>query len=45
MESIDEGALKELRSLLTPPAIIVSVMEGVCILFGSKQTDWAAAKL
>ena len=33
-----------MRSFANPPAIVVTVMEGVCILFGDKNTDWNTSK-
>ena len=40
---IDRNALNTIRSYPSPPAIVQLVLEGVCILMGTK-TDWATAK-
>lgn len=43
VEEIDKNALNTIRSYANPPAIVQLVLEGVCILMGTK-TDWATAK-
>jgi dynein heavy chain len=43
VEEIDRNALNTIRSYPAPPEIVKLVLEGVCILLGTK-TDWATAK-
>lgn len=44
MENINKADLITMRSFANPPAIVVTVMEGVCVLFGDKTTDWNTSK-
>lgn len=43
VETIDKKALETIRSYPSPPAIVATIMEGVCILFGIKG-DWDVQK-
>ena len=44
VENINKQDLITMRSFANPPGIVVTVMEGVCILFGEKNTDWNTSK-
>lgn len=44
VENINKSDLITMRSFANPPGIVVTVMEGVCILFGEKNTDWNTSK-
>eukprot|EP00828_Plagiopyla_frontata_P006295 TRINITY_DN1271_c0_g3_i1.p1 TRINITY_DN1271_c0_g3~~TRINITY_DN1271_c0_g3_i1.p1 ORF type:complete len:1785 (-),score=242.13 TRINITY_DN1271_c0_g3_i1:82-5436(-) len=44
VENINKTDLITMRSFANPPGIVVTVMEGVCILFGEKNTDWNTSK-
>ena len=43
VETIDRNSLNTIKSYPSPPPIVQLVLEGVCILMGTK-TDWATAK-
>merc|ERR1739838_656332 len=43
LDSLDKADISEIKGFKSPPEAVQTVMETVCILFGTK-TDWAAAK-
>ncbi|CBY22454.1 unnamed protein product [Oikopleura dioica] len=43
LNSLDKSDISELRVFTTPPEMVQTVMEAVCILMGAK-TDWKSAK-
>ncbi|GIQ83153.1 dynein heavy chain, partial [Kipferlia bialata] len=43
LRSLNKGDITEIRSFKTPPAMVMTVMEAVCILLGEKPT-WDEAK-
>ena len=40
---INKGEIAEIKGFSNPPAVVVLVLEAVCILLGEK-TDWNSAK-
>eukprot|EP00966_Prymnesium_polylepis_P177035 4100056-Prymnesium_polylepis.1 len=43
LNSLSKGDIVEIKNFKTPPALVVTVMEAVCILLGAKP-DWDSAK-
>ena len=43
LDSLDKSDISELRVFTTPPELVQTVLEAVCLLLGAK-TDWKSAK-
>ena len=43
LSKINKSDIAEIKGFMNPPAVVVLVLEAVCILLGEK-TDWSGAK-
>ena len=44
LNKLDKKDIQEVKSYAKPPALVMTVMEAVCLLMGQK-TDWSDAKV
>ena len=44
LDALDKKDIQEVKSYAKPPALVMTVMEAVCLLMGQK-TDWSDAKV